>query len=44
MKKMIFACLALAFAASVMTAAGGCRAEGEIDPDGNVNYVGGLAR
>ena len=41
MKKMIFACLALVFAASVMA---GCRAEGELDPDGDVSYTGAVAR
>lgn len=40
MKKMIFACLALVFAASVLT---GCKAEGKIDPDGHVTSSGLVA-
>jgi hypothetical protein len=35
MKKLLLACLALAFASAVV---GGCKAEGEIDPDGNVSH------
>jgi hypothetical protein len=41
MKKMIFACLALMFAASVMA---GCKASGEVDPDGDVSYIGAVPR
>jgi hypothetical protein len=35
MKKVILACLALAFAASTIN---GCRAEVEADPDGHVSH------
>jgi hypothetical protein len=35
MKKLILACIALAFASAIV---GGCKAEGEIDPDGHVSH------
>jgi hypothetical protein len=43
MKRFAFASLALVFAA-VVVVRGGCRVGGEIDPDGDVSYIGGLAK
>ena len=41
MRKLIWASFALVFASAVLV---GCRAEAEVDPDGEVSYNGVVAR
>ena len=42
MKKLLLACLVMALTSAAFV--GGCRVGGEIDPDGDVSYNGGVAR
>lgn len=41
MRKILLACFSIALLSAALT---GCRASGEIDPDGNVSHQGVLPR